>query len=265
MLTKALQSFLLARGFELSRTTAAGEVAALLAACAPVASDVPLLRLGGDADGGYLVPDDLEGIARCFSPGVNDQVGFELDLAARAIPSSLADFSIDAAPLEHPAFDFEPLYVGAVDGPGTTSLASWVERLAPSVEAGDLLLQMDIEGAEYPALLAAPPALLGRFRILVVEFHHLNKLFDPLAFALLSSCFAKLREHFDVVHLHPNNALPVYRVGELVVPQAMEFTLLRRDRNRGDAPRVFPHPLDRDCDPARPTVVLPECWRRPAA
>ena len=261
MLIKTLQSRLLARGFDLSRTTDAAEVAALARRCAPVASDVPLIRLGGEEDGGYLVPDDLDGVVRCFSPGVNDQVSFELDLAERGIPSSLADFSIDGPPVAHPAFDFEALYVGAVDGDATTSLASWVARLAPDEGAGDLMLQMDIEGAEYPALLAAPPELLARFRVLVVEFHHLNKLFDPLAFLLLSSCFEKLLARFDVVHLHPNNALPVYRVGDLVVPQAMEFTWLRRERHGAGAAPSFPHPLDRPCDPGRPELALPACWR----
>ena len=27
--------------------------------------------IGGAGDGGYLVPDDLDGIEYCFSPGVN--------------------------------------------------------------------------------------------------------------------------------------------------------------------------------------------------
>jgi hypothetical protein len=37
-----------------------------------------LLRIGGDSDGGYLVPDDLENISSCFSPGVSDIFNFEL-------------------------------------------------------------------------------------------------------------------------------------------------------------------------------------------
>ena len=37
----------------------------------PKASKTPLIRIGGDGDGSYLVPDDLEGITACFSPGVN--------------------------------------------------------------------------------------------------------------------------------------------------------------------------------------------------
>ena len=40
-----------------------------------------LLRIGGDSDGGYLLPDDLENISSCFSPGVSDIFDFEFTLA----------------------------------------------------------------------------------------------------------------------------------------------------------------------------------------
>ncbi|WP_294610046.1 hypothetical protein [uncultured Roseovarius sp.] len=29
-----------------------------------------LVRIGGDGDGGYMMPDDFDGITHCFSPGV---------------------------------------------------------------------------------------------------------------------------------------------------------------------------------------------------
>lgn len=38
---------------------------------------VPLIRVGGDADGGYLVPDDLLGVEAVPSPGVSDPWDFE--------------------------------------------------------------------------------------------------------------------------------------------------------------------------------------------
>ena len=36
----------------------------------------PLIRMGPNGDGGYLIPDDLEGIEACFSPGVDQVSGF---------------------------------------------------------------------------------------------------------------------------------------------------------------------------------------------
>jgi glycerol kinase len=37
----------------------------------PRACTTPLIRIGGDHDGAYLVPDDLSGIAACYWPAVN--------------------------------------------------------------------------------------------------------------------------------------------------------------------------------------------------
>jgi hypothetical protein len=42
-----------------------------------------------------------------------------------------------------------------------------VRTHAPS--AGDLILQMDIEGAEWPVILNASQEVLTRFRIIVLE------------------------------------------------------------------------------------------------
>ena len=67
----------------------------------PVASPQPTIRLGPTGDGGYVTPDDLEGIVGCFSPGVSDQAGFELALADKGIRCFLADASVEQAPVNH--------------------------------------------------------------------------------------------------------------------------------------------------------------------
>ena len=43
--------------------------------------NVPLVRIGGEGDGGYLLPDDLKGIRKCFSPGVSTTAEFEKHVA----------------------------------------------------------------------------------------------------------------------------------------------------------------------------------------
>ena len=43
----------------------------------PKPCPVPLVRIGGNRDGAYLVPDDLTGVSACFSPGVSNRKDFE--------------------------------------------------------------------------------------------------------------------------------------------------------------------------------------------
>ena len=82
----------------------------------PVATEHQLVRIGGSADGGYLVPDDLAGISALFSPGVADTADFESVFAARGVPCFLADYSVDAPPVSSPLFHFEKKYLGAYRG-----------------------------------------------------------------------------------------------------------------------------------------------------
>lgn len=225
----------------------------------PIAIDQPLIRLGGAGDGGYLVPDDLDGIVACFSPGVGLLSSFELDLAHRGIPCFLADHSVDAPEMSHPLFDFEKKYVGPFTHDPYVSMVDWVAAKAPPT--GDLILQMDIEGAEYPVLLSMPDALLARFRVMVLECHGLDQLRHWMGYGMLHLVFSRLAHHFDVVHSHPNNDSRVMYHDGLGIPQAMEFTFLRKDRSvRSGRSLSFPHPLDSPTVPWCPDVVLPPHW-----
>jgi hypothetical protein len=244
----------------LDRPTPPEAAAALIAALRPESIDIPLIRLGPPGDGGYLAPDDLEGLAACLSPGVSTEAGFDLDMAERGLTVHMADASVSGPPVAHPRFRFLRKHLDAVDGAKTIRLDSWVSAVAPE---GDLILQMDIEGAEWPVLLDARPETLARFRILIVEFHDLHAMLAPFGLGVMRSLVAKLLRTHRVVHLHPNNARRARRWAGLEIPPLMEITFHRRDRARAVPPadRVWPDPLDAECAPGRPPLVLPACWR----
>ena len=245
------------------RTVADSAAAARIdALMTPQASDTPLIRLGDFGDGGYLVPDDLRGIAACYSPGVSRQASFEMDLAKRGIPSFMADASVESPPLDVPGAQFVRKFLGDRDAGEVMTLAAWVAATDPDPEA-DLLLQMDIEGAEYATLAAAPRALLRRFRMIVVEWHHLpSVLTKPRFMRPALAALERLGEDFVTVHLHPNNVSGSVEIDGEAVPRVVEATLLRRDRARGLRPAdALPHPLDRQHAPRKPALTLPQRWR----
>jgi len=241
-----------------ARRTDPKAVSRLIDELRPVAGGHDLVRLGPAGDGGYLVPDDLDGIGACFSPGVDRECRFELDCAARGMRVFMADASVAGPPVDHPAFAFVPRYLGAVEDGETMTLDRWVG--GSGAPAGDLLLQMDIEGHEYATLLAASPELIARFRIMVVEFHDLVQLWNKPFSALAAAAFRKVLATHACVHLHPNNCCGQETIAGIAVPRVMEFTFLRRDRIReGGRPARIPHPLDHDNTPRRP-LPLPEAW-----
>jgi hypothetical protein len=244
-----------------SKAVALEKVSSLIQELHPIQGGAPLVRLGADGDGGYLVPDDFDGVTACFSPGVSDIAEFELACAVRGLRVFLADASITAPPVSHPRFSFIQKYVGAITHGNVISLDDWIADSLGD-DAGDLILQMDIEGAEYTALLATPTEHLRRFRTIIVEFHYLDHLFNSNVFPIYNDVFRKLLSTHCCVHIHPNNYCNTISIDGVTMLQMAEFTFLRRDRvfdttHRSD----FPHPLDRD-NTDKTHVDLPAAFYR---
>jgi hypothetical protein len=255
---------LLERNYLVVRTVEKREVLDFIASVKPVRTDRDLIRIGGDTDGGYLVPDDLDGIEACFSPGVSDVATFEETLAKRGIRCLLADYSVDAPPVKNPLFDFEKKYLGPKETDMFMTLENWVSQKAPG--KSDLILQMDIEGAEYGVIFDTTSETLSRFRIVVVEFHRLDLIRERMGFDLVNLAFTKLLKNFEVVHIHPNNTANPVDFHGIAIPPVMEFTFLRKDRIGSRTPATqFPHELDKTNVPYAPDFALPSCWyERPA-
>jgi len=248
-----------ALGLNLTRQTKAADLLSLIRKLRPQDCGNSLIRVGGSGDGGYLIPDDLEGIQYCFSPGVSTVSNFENDLANRKIHCFLADYSVDAPPISRPEFTFDKKFLGSSGNERFFTLESWKQKYLRDY-SGDLILQMDIEGAEYQVILSTPDVLLSQFRIIVIEFHALHKLFDPFCFELISACFEKLLQFFHVAHIHPNNFFRSVKKGDIEIPTILEFTFLNKKRAGHTKPqRVFPHTLDEDNVASRP-LPLPKCW-----
>lgn len=235
------------------------EVVALLRRLRPAVTEHALVRFGPVGDGGYLVPDDIEGIAACFSPGVGLVYGFESDCAAAGMQVFMADGSVDGPGAGCDAFHFVKRNVGSGADGDTTTLDRWLAESLPESKS-DLLLQMDIEGAEFDALLHTSDGVLARFRIIVVEFHEFHRLAHRDFFDRASATFDKLLRNHICVHIHPNNCCGNAEVAGVQVPDIAEFTFLRRDRVsrrwRRRFVRTFPNPLDADNVPTNSSLLL---------
>lgn len=245
-----------------SRPSSLEEIRQSMSMLIPKPCGVPLMRVGPARDGGYLLPDDLQGIAACFSPGTNNYKDFEDHLAQRhAIRSFMCDYSSDVSKLRTPLIEglqwFEKKWLDIEASDIHLDINDWVAQNAPG--DADLLLQMDIEGAEYRNLMHASSDTLSRFRVIVLEIHSLSFLArSDFREGVFGPVFDKLDRHFICVHAHPNNCCGQTDFGAgLVVPNVLEITLLRRDRVRAsDALLELPHALDVVNVAAKPPLHL---------
>ncbi|MEN2281293.1 FkbM family methyltransferase [Algoriphagus sp. SE2] len=233
----------------------------LISKLQPIRTDKELIRLGADSDGGYLVPNDLKGVEACFSPGVGEFSSFETDCYRHGMKIFMADNSVDSPNLDpkEVKFSFLKKFIGSKTDDQFITLDEWATQSSIS-DYSDLILQMDIEGFEYESLISISTSLLNRFRIIVVEFHDLDKLWNPEFFRFASIVFEKLLHNHYCVHLHPNNCYPVFKKDGIEIPPIMEFTFLRKDRvEEFSYSNSFPHALDVDNEVGN-HVVLPRDW-----
>lgn len=230
----------------------------------PVDPGRPLIRLGGCHDGGYLVPDDFVGMAHSFSPGVGDDIRFDVDVAARGLQVHFADGSVPHLPTPHPNYTFQSKFIRSYSDEAARCLSmdDWYESTPASHHTGDMLLEMDVEGAEYEIVHSMSERLLRRFRIVVIEFHSLTLLGARQTFPFMRSAFHKLLKYHRVVHIHPNNfGLGTFDFNGIELPTVLEMTFYRSDRCLAhDRYPSFPHALDQENHPRLPPVPLPKSW-----
>ncbi len=228
----------------------------------PIKTEHDLIRLGSGNDGGYLIPDDLSDISVCFSPGVSNYAYFEEDLFSKyKIKSHLADYSVDGPPETCKPLSFTKKFISSYNSDQYMTMEKWVKGTWEYDLHKDMLLQMDIEGGEYESILSMPDTLLKRFRIVVIEIHHLENWGHPLLYKIANAFMEKLLEHFLIVHVHPNNYAEIINVNGLLVTPVVEVTLHRKDRcNIFLENNDIPNKLDAPCNPKMPEIILPNTF-----
>jgi hypothetical protein len=224
---------------------------------------VELIRVGGENDGGYLVPNNFKNIQYCFSPGVADTAEFESQLSKEfAIKSFLADASVNSMPIEDKNFKFLKKYIGSRTDGDFITLSDWVEYCIGKSSANSIL-QMDIEGGEYDVLTFESAEMLSQFSTIIVEFHGLKNIFEKNFLRMIAGIFEKLYLNFSICHVHPNNCSSIEEMGALKVPKVIEVTFIRNDyidEFLSDKKISLPHNLDRKNLKELDDMVMPEIW-----
>jgi hypothetical protein len=236
-------------GFFTVQSVSETELKSLLKFLVPINNGHKLIRVGSDGDGGYLLPDDLNDIKYCFSPGAGAVWTFEQEIGSRfGIKSLICDGTIETFPSFEHLHSFTPMNVGPLREEKIIAFSDWVDEVGQGTE--DLILQMDIEGGEYPILNSIDDKLLEKFRVIILELHDLHLLAIPSGFSIqYKTLVNKLTTNFDVVHLHPNYSGSVFFFKKIMLPKVVEITLHRKDRAITYSEKELPHNLDSANDP----------------
>lgn len=216
------------------------------------------IRLGRPYDGGYVMIDRFEQATAAYSLGINDDVSWDLEIAALDIPVFQYDPTIEALPENHPLFHWEPRYVsGYVDeAENVASLESLVHRNGHT-DHTNMILKCDIEGSEWLLLRNTPQSILGKFSQIVLELHHLSMMDDLVHAENIESTLTNLTRSHTVVHIHANNFSPWTTAWGVPIPLTLELTLIRNDEGPlSPSQEIFPTRMDMPCDKTAPDLHL---------
>jgi hypothetical protein len=211
-----------------------------------------LIRVGPKLDGGYLIPDILNQINYCYSPGVGESLKFEDDLNNKYnIICYAADGMIKKPNTIH---NFLNKNIGLENSDTTIKLESWVDLNAND----NLMLQMDIEGSEIAVLLNTPKNILKKFKIMVIEFHNFIDIRTKLGMMIYNTLFEKILEDHVICHGHPNNMGGQILINGIKIPRIIEFTFINKNliKKKGKINYTLPHSLDIKNYSAAPEIYL---------
>jgi methyltransferase FkbM-like protein len=232
-----------------------GEFREMMAPLVPHLGATRKVRVGNTEDGAYVMIDDFGGIEQALSLGVGKEVAWDLAIAGKGIPVLQFDPSIAGPSINHPLFQFHrKALVGVISDPAREVLLSSV---IPAGQGANLLLKMDIEGAEWEVLDATKTEELARFRQVVIEFHDLDRYRQPQWRARARRVFEKLAATHRLVHVHGNNFNTTFAGGSRECPRDLEMTFaLASHYELSPSGEHFPGPLDRPNKAGMPDYKL---------
>ena len=215
------------------------------------------LRMGSDADGGYVMPSSSRRSNTVISIGIGNEVSFDNELARLGARVIQFDHTIAAAPSTLPGIEFNRLGWGARDEHPFVSLQAMV-GMVDWDRAVHPILKFDTEGAEWSCLIDARSEDLDRFEVLTGEFHDFHNLVNRPHFDQVMAVFTKLCSTHRVIHLHANNAGGMVMLGGIPFPRLLELTFMRKRSAsfHGHSSEPIPGPLDRPNVAQLPDLVL---------
>lgn len=210
------------------------------------------VRLGGPNDGGYVMLDDFKG-GVAYSFGVRDDVAWDEELVRRGYDVYLYDHTIDALPKENERFHFFKTGIrGAAPVKDCETLGALVEANGHA-DRDDMILKIDVEGAEWDMLEEVDEALLARFSQIAIEMHFL----DWRDWERRRRLIEKLERSHAPIWLHAcNYGMHRWVDGECRYGSVEACFARRSDYDLKPSTKIFPTQWDAPNDPSRPDYFL---------
>jgi len=227
----------------------------------PFSLNIQLKRIGSNNDGGYLVPDILDDVKYCFSPGVGNSSNFEKDLEKYNITSFLADKNVNGPATELKKFNFDKKNINSFNCIDKININDWIYSKIDKSEINKSILQIDTDGYEYEILLSINEEILSEIKILLVEFHGLELIGNEFFYNIVESTLEKIKLYHTPIHIHPNNCCGNHKINKFKIPSVLEVIFLNNSLSDNKKEiNSLPHKLDSRNVKKKKDIILESYW-----
>jgi hypothetical protein len=201
-------------------------------------SPFPKMRIGRDADGGYVIaviPNNTYDLL--LAGGVADDISFEEHfLHVHNQTKCIAlDGTVNQLPNINERIMFIKKNIGDNNSEGLTNLHDIIDSYK------SIFVKMDIEGAEINWLKCLTDDHLNKFDQIVMEFHYPFTENDNQAFRILN-------KNHTLIHFHGNNNCGLRNIDGINIPNVFECTYIHNrfitklELNNESIPTIFDRP-----------------------
>ena len=211
-------------------------------------------RFGDDFDGGYLLSAKIESRTNCISIGVGTNISFDIAISRFVDQVHLYDHTVTELP------QIAPVNVKFFsNGLGPKSVGQYLtlqDCVAKFPDTSDLILKVDIEGAEWDIFDNETQIDFTRFAQIAVEFHDFYRIYNDSHFHKVIRVLNKLNVTHQVINIHANNWGKFEIVANVPFADVLEVTYISKLALHESLPAPSLNDLNKPCNPNAHEIVL---------
>jgi hypothetical protein len=212
------------------------------------------IRFGDDQDGGYVLSSEIKLRTNCISIGAGTNISFDSAISRIVGEVHLYDHTIPTLPQVAPenVKFFEK-------GLAAKTLGDYLtldDCVAKFPTGSNLILKMDIEGAEWNILDADDLTDLSRFDQIAIEYHDFYKVVDEVHYRKVIKVLKKLNESHQVINVHANNWGKFEIVANVPFADVLEVTYISKLLFKEESILQTHSIPNKPCNPFGPEVEL---------
>jgi hypothetical protein len=183
------------------------------------------IRIGSEADGGYIFLNDLKNIKIAYSFGIGSKISFDKELADKNIDIFMYDHTIDKLPFENSKFHWKKIGLSGknINETNMSTLSELIKENGHSKEE-NMILKIDIESYEWEVFQYLPINIMKQFKYIVGEFHFEEK--DEFQYY---NIFKKIQGTHQIFHIHCNNCGRIIKLNGYTICNLLEISFIQKE------------------------------------